>query len=150
MIKITADSTCDLSPDILQDLDITLVPLHIVVDDKVYSDGIDITPADLFRLVEEEGKTVKTAAVNAYEYQAVFEQFAPNYDAVIHINISSEFSSCYQNAVLAAQNFSNVFVVDSRNLSTGSGSLVYEAAKMAKEGVQAEEIICRLKGGSPG
>ncbi|MBA4603095.1 DegV family protein [Thermoactinomyces mirandus] len=149
MIKITADSTCDLSPEILSTMDITLVPLHVLIDDKVFRDGVDITPAEIFRYVGEEGKTCKTAAVNVYEYQNLFAELSPKYEAVIHVSISSDFSSSYQNAVLAAQDFQNVYVVDSRNLSTGSGHIVYDAALMAREGLPAEEICSRLEAEIP-
>ena len=110
MIKITADSTCDLSTEILDSLGITPMPLAVLVGDDVFRDGVDITPADIFRYVDEEGKTCKTAAVNTYEYEQFFENFSPNYEAVIHICIGSGFSSCYQNAALAAENFNNVYV----------------------------------------
>lgn len=145
MIKITADSTCDLSPEILKAMDITLVPLYILVGDKTFRDGADITPPDIFHYVEREGKICRTAAVNAYDYQSFFAKYSPNYEAVIHICLGSEFSSCYQNATLAAQSFSNVYVVDSQNLSTGSGYVVYEAALMAGEGLPAKEICLRLE-----
>lgn len=149
MIKITADSTCDLSPEILSTMDITLVPLNVLIDDRAFKDGVNITPEEIFRYVGEEGKTCKTAAVNTYEYEKLFAELSPKYEAVIHISLSAEFSSSYQNAVLAAQNFSNVYVIDSRNLSTGSGHIVYDAALMAKEGLKAEEICQRLKATIP-
>jgi DegV family protein with EDD domain len=144
MIKITADSTCDLPPEIIQSMDITIIPLHILVGELTFEDGVNITPADIFNYVEHEGKICKTAAVNAYEYKHIFEELSTNYEAIIHINISSDFSSCYQNALLAARGLPNVYVVDSRNLSTGSGHLVYDAALMAKNGVEPEEIYRRL------
>lgn len=145
MIKITADSTCDLSPQILEEFDITLVPLHVLIDGKDHLDGVDIKPEDIFYHVGVEGKTCKTAAANVYEYENIFSEFSSQYDAVIHINISSDFSSCHQQAKIAAENFDNVYVVDSRNLSTGSGHVVYEAALMAREGEKAEEICRRLE-----
>lgn len=145
MIKITADSTCNLSPEILKSMDITIVPLHVEVDGKDYLDGVNITPTDIFRYVGEEGKTCKTAAVNVYEYTTFFTEYAPKYDAIIHINIGSDFSSCYQNAKIAAQQFENVYVIDSRNLSTGSGHLVYDAAKLAQQGMTAEAIMKHLE-----
>lgn len=144
MVKITSDSTCDLPPDILDELDITLVPLHIQIDGKEYRDGVDIEPQDIFRAVEKDGKICQTAAVNAYEYEEFFWQYAAVYDAVIHIGISSLLSACYQNAELVAQRFDNVYVIDSRNLSSGSGHVVYEAALMAKHGMIAEEIRLNL------
>lgn len=145
MIKITADSTCDLSPDILKSMEITLAPLYIMVGEKSFRDGVDITPADVFNYVDKEGKTCKTAAINAYDYQLFFAELAPKYEAVIHICIGSAFSSCYQNAALVAKNFDNVYVIDSENLSTGSGHLVYEAVLMAREGMKAEEICAKLE-----
>lgn len=148
-VKITADSTCDLSPEILRDMDITLVPLLILVGDKTFRDGVDIMPADIFRYVDKEGKTCKTAAVNVYEYKRFFAELSPKYEAIIHICIGSGFSSCYQNATLAAQDFQNVYVIDSCNLSSGSGHIVYDAALMAKEGVKGEEIYHRLVASIP-
>jgi DegV family protein with EDD domain len=142
MIKITADSTCDLSTKILNDLNITLAPLLVLIGDEVFHDGVDITPADIFRYVEEEGKTCKTTAVNIYEYECLFEEFSSKYDAVIHICIGSGFSSCFQNATIAAENYENVYVINSQNLTSGSGHLVYEAACMAQNGASVEEI-CR-------
>lgn len=145
MIKITADSTCDLSPEIIEKMDITLTPLYILVDDKTFQDGVDIRPQDVFRYMEKEGKTCRTAAVNVFDYARIFADLASKYDAVIQICIGSEFSSCYQNASIAAQDFKNVYVIDSRNLSTGSGYIVYEAALMAREGIEPEEICRRLE-----
>ncbi|MDD4783891.1 MAG: DegV family protein [Syntrophaceticus sp.] len=144
MIKVTADSSCDLSPDILDSMDITLIPLYILVDgvDKDFRDGVDITSADIFRYVDKEGKSCKTAAINTYDYECFFEELLPQYEGVIHISIGSGFSSCYQNAILAAKNFKNVYVIDSQSLSSGSGYVAYEAARMAKAGAGAEDI-CR-------
>ncbi|HKM18145.1 MAG: DegV family protein [Firmicutes bacterium] len=144
MIKITSDSTCDLSPELLSSLDITLLPLHIVVDGDDYRDSVDITPEDIVNFVEKEKKRCQTTAVNTFEYQEFFSQFAPNYEAVIHFNIGSQFSSCHQNAKLAAADFDNVYVVNSQNLSTGQGHVVLEAAYMAKEGISAQEIVEKL------
>lgn len=144
MIKVTADSTCDLTPEILSKLNVTLTPLAIMVGEDTFHDGVDIHQEDVFRFVEQEGKTCKTAAVNVYEYHRLFEELLETYDAVVHINISSEFSSCYQNASLAAKSFENVYVVDSRNLSSGNGHVVYAAAEMAKLGMSAPEIVEKL------
>ncbi|NLL91926.1 MAG: DegV family protein [Ruminococcaceae bacterium] len=145
MVKITADSTCDLSAEIVENYDITITPLTIMVGDKAYIDGVDITPDDIFRYVDEEGKTCKTAAINAFDYEQVFGKYSAEYEGVVHINISSDFSSCHQNALQAAQSFDNVYVIDSKNLSTGSGHLVYAAALMAKEGHSAEEICAAVE-----
>jgi DegV family protein with EDD domain len=148
MIKITADSTCDLSPKILRTYAITLIPLYTMVDAASYKDGVDITPADVFRH-SEAGRRVRTAAVNPLDYERVFGQYAKEFDAVIHISIGAAFSSCYQNALDAARRFPNVHVVDSMNLSTGSGLVAMEAAEMAALGMDAEEIVRRLQTSIP-
>lgn len=145
MIKITADSTCDLSPEIIEEFNIRLMPLHVLINDDDFRDGIDITPKDIFRYVSEEGKSCRTAAVNTFEYESMFEEEAPKHDAVIHISLGSDFSSCYQNAKIAAENFDNVYVVDSSNLSTGSGHIVFEAALMARDGAKPQEIVEHLE-----
>lgn len=145
MIKVTADSTCDLSREILDELSITLTPLTVIIGEKPYHDGVDITPADLFKYVERDNEVCKTTAINAYEYDCFFEKISPQYEAVIHVCIGAGFSSCYQNASIAAEGFNNVFVIDSQNLSSGSGHLVFEAAKMARESASLEDILRRLK-----
>lgn len=144
MIKITADSTCDLSPEILKSFNISLMPLHVLINEDDYLDGVNITPADIFKFVGEQGKTCKTAAVNTFEYERFFTEQSPNYDAIIHISLGSEFSSSYQNAKIAAENFNNVYIVNSRNLSSGSGHVVYEAALMTREGLEAKTICEKL------
>ena len=86
-----------------------------------------------------------TAAVSQFEYTEMFTRYAKEYDEVVQINIGSNFSCCYQNACLAAQEFDNVFVVDSGNLSTGQGLLVVAAAKLAQQGVSGIEIAERVR-----
>lgn len=131
-IKIISDSTCDLSKELLEKHDIALMPLTIVKNGKSYSDGINITPADIFAHVAAGGDLCSTAAINMSEYVDLFSKYANDYDGVLHINISSEFSSCYQNASLAAAEFDNVRALDSRNLSTGQGLVVLKACELAK------------------
>lgn len=144
MIKITADSTCDLSPELLAKYDISLAPLHVLVNEEDFLDGVNITPKDIFHFVSVENKTCSTAAINTYEYEQFFEPFTKDFDTVIHISLGSAFSSCYQNARLTAQNFDNLIVIDSQNLSTGSGLLVIEAAELAQKGCSAQEIEARI------
>ncbi len=144
MIKITADSTCDLPPDIVKEFDISIIPLYIVVGDKSFQDGVNITPSEIFNYVDNENKTCKTTAINIHDYQRIFQDLSSKYEAVIHISLSKHLSSCYQNAILAAQNFTNVYVIDSENLSTGSGQIVYDAALMAREGLKTDEICRKL------
>ena len=132
-IKVLSDSTCDLPQEVLEKYNITMTPLSVIKDGKQFADGVDITPADIFNHVAGGGDLCSTAALNIGEYSDVFTKYSKEYDGVIHINISAEFSSCYQNACLAAEEFDNVRVVDSRNLSTGQGLVVLKACELAKE-----------------
>ncbi len=140
-IKITSDSTCDLSNELIEKNNIRIIPLAITYGAESYKDGVDITPDDIFRRVESGGSIGSTAAVNVQEYVDIFTELLKDYDAIIHFTISSDMSSCYQNACIAAQNLSNVYVIDSLNLSTGIGHLVLDAAELAGEGKQPEEIV---------
>jgi len=144
-IKLTSDSTCDLSPEQIARYDITILPLAVAMGSSDYRDGVDITPKAIYDHVSAGGELPKTAAINIAQYADVWAQYANEYDAIIHLDISSEFSSCYQNAGLAAQEFDNVFVVDSRNLSTGHGLLVLKAAELAESGMDAAQIAKTLQ-----
>ena len=144
-IKITADSTCDLSEELLRQWNISLMPMHILMGDDTYLDGVTIHPADVFAHVDAGGQTPKSAAANPVEYIDFFEPFAKEYDAVIHISVSAKLSSCYQNARLAAQEYDNVSVIDSENICTGQGYLVLRAAKWAADGLTARNICMRLQ-----
>ncbi len=145
-IKITSDSTSDLSPELLAQHDITLLPLYVSTGERTGRDGVDVYPDDLFAYVEKTGKLPSTAAVNVADYQKCFAELSATHEAVIHITISSGFSSCYQNACIAAEGFDNVYVVDSRNLSSGHGHVVLEAALAAERGRSAQEIVDFLNG----
>ena len=144
-IKITADSTCDLSEELLKKWDIALMPMHILMGEDSYLDGVTVHPADVFAYVNQGGKMPKSAAANLVEYTEFFAPFAKEYDAVIHISVSSKLSSCFQNARLAAGEFENVCVVDSQNICTGQGYLVLKAAKWAADGLTARAIQMKLQ-----
>ncbi len=144
-IKITADSTCDIGEALAKKYDVAIVPLFVVMDDKPYRDLVEINPPEIFEHVSSTGNICHTSAVNSALYEEEFAKYASDYDAVIHISISSSLSACYQNAKIAAEEFDNVYVVDSLNLSTGSGHLVLDAATMAKNGSTAEEIVTYLE-----
>ena len=131
-IKIISDSTCDLPKELIQKYDIAIVPLTVIKNGKQFSDGVNITPADIFAHVAAGGSLCTTAALNMGEYAENFARFSPEYDGILHINLGSGFSSCYQNACLAAEDFENVRVVDSCNLSCGQGLVVLKACELAQ------------------
>jgi len=140
-IKITSDSTCDLSPEQIAKHNIAILPLTVTMNNKNYLDGVDIDRTMIFSHVENGGDLPSTSANNIGQYQEVFETYLKEYDAIIHLNISSGFSSCYQNACLAAEELENVYVINSLNLSTGHGLLVMKAAELAESGMDAKQIV---------
>ena len=144
-IKITCDSTCDLTAELYEKYNVEVLPLGVSLGDEFYHDGVDVTAKSIFSFVEEKGVLPKTAAVSIGEYEEVFRKYVDQGYAVIHINISSELSACHQNARLATEELEGVYPVDSRNLSTGSGLLVIAAAEMAQQGHSAQEIVERLE-----
>lgn len=143
-VKIISDSTCDLSPELVQKYDIGIVPLIIMKDGEEYYDGITITPADIFTHVAAGGNLCSTAARSVLVYQEEFAKYADQYDGIIHVNIGSEFSSSYQNACIAAQDFDNVRVIDSQNLTTGQGFVVLKAYELAKTAKNMDELKAEL------
>ena len=143
-IKITCDSTCDLPQELYAKYDVEVVALSVALGEELHRDGVDISAPELFAYVKESGTLPKTSAVSMGEYLDVFGKYVREGKTIIHINLSSNLSSSYQNAMLAAEELGNVYVVDSRNLSTGSGHLVIEAAEMAAQGMEAEAIVAQL------
>ena len=144
-IKILADSTCDLPKDILEQYDITLAPLTVVKGDAQYKDGITITPAEIFAHVADGGELCSTAAVSIGEYIDLFSRYANDYDGILQINIGSGFSACYQNACLAAEEFSNVRCFDTRNLTVGQGLVVLEACRLCRDAEDLDSVIRELE-----
>ena len=139
-IRITADSTCDLSPEYIAQHGVSIVPLTVSMGGKDYTDGADIAPDDIFRHVDAGGDLPKTAAVNVADYRAKFEALLRECDAIIHFNISADFSSCHEHAVAAAEGLP-VYCVDSRNLSSGIALLLCEAVDMIEAGCDDPKAI---------
>lgn len=144
-IKITADSTCDLSQELVEKYNIGISPLHVALGDNDFHDGVTIVPQDIYNYYNECKKLPKSGSCSVVEYQEFFQkQLDEGYDAVVHFNLSSEMSASHNNAVSAAQNLQNVYVVDSRNLSTGTGLLVLHACDLANEGIAPQEIVDKV------
>lgn len=148
-IKITSDSTCDLTKEQLQQHNIHIFPLAIIKAGKEYLDGIEIQPKDIFEYVESGAGVTTTAAVNVADFEEKFAEFLKDYDAVIHVSLGSGFSACCQNAVIAAENYDNVYVVDANNLSSGIGHIVIEAALMAEHNMEPAVIVNALNALTP-
>ena len=144
-IKVISDSTCDLSAQLLAENNITLAPLTVIKADEQFQDGVTITPADIFDHVAKGGALCSTAAVSIGDYADLFEKYSQEYDGVIHVTIGSGFSACYQNATLAAEDFSNVRVIDSQNLTSGQGLVVLKACELAKSATDLDALADELR-----
>ncbi len=144
-IKVISDSTCDLSPELLETYNITLVPLIVMKDDHEFRDGVTITPQDIFSHVAAGGSLCSTAALSVGAYQEMFEKYSAEYDGIIHISIGSGFSSSYQNAYLAAEDYPKVRVIDSMNLSTGQGLVVLKACELAQSSQDLDTLQAQLQ-----
>ena len=144
-IKIISDSTCDLSPQLIAENDITLTPLTVVKNDEQFKDGVTITPADIFAHVASGGDLCTTAANSIGEYADVFETYNADYDGIFVITLGSGFSACYQNACLAAEDFPKVRVIDSQNLTTGQGLVVLKACELAKTAEDLDAMAAELR-----
>ena len=139
-IKITSDSTCDLTKALIEKYDIAISPLSVIKDGDSFKDNVTITPNEIFAHVAAGGSLCSTSACNYSDYMEMFSQYAPQYDGILHISLGSGFSSSYQNACLAAEEFDNVKAVDSQNLSTGQGLVVVYACKQAENCESLEQL----------
>ncbi len=137
---IFSDSTSDLSPDIIATRDIRINPLTVVFGSVNHVDGIDVKPDDVYKFYKDSGTLAKTTASNIAEHEKFISDNLAEGCGAVYFTISSEMSANYNNARLAAENFDNVYVIDSRSLSTGIGLLVLHAADLADKGMDAKEI----------
>lgn len=148
-IKISADSACDLPAELLERYQISIFHLTVSYGDVTGLDGVDVVPEDIYRFVNAGGKLPSTAAVNPETYAESFGAWSGEYEAVIHVGLGSGFSSCFQNARIAAAEYPNVYVVDSENLSTGYGHIVLEAAILSQSSMTPQELVGKLTALAP-
>lgn len=148
MVKIIADSTCDLSGDLLEKYDVSILPLHILLDEAEYLDGTDITPEEIFKWSDAHKTTPKTSAPSLEAAVELLRPYVEEKREVVCFSISDEMSASGNVMRLAAEELQAekfVRVVNSGNLSTGIGLLVIEAAIMAKDGKDGEAIVKRME-----
>ncbi|MCM1097771.1 MAG: DegV family protein [Ruminococcus flavefaciens] len=148
MVKIIADSTCDLSRELVEKYDIGILPLHILLDEEEYLDGIDITPAEIYVWSDANKRTPKTSAPSQDAAVELLRPYVESGREVVCFSISSDMSASYNIMQLAARELhaaDQVKVIDSENLSTGIGLLVVEAAIMAASGEKADTIVKRME-----
>ncbi len=145
-VVITADSTCDLPQELLSRFDIHTIPLMITLGENTFLDGHGFTPLDMYARYRQDGTLPKTSAPGVQEFIDFFSPFTEQGFSVVHLDISSELSNSYNAACLAADELGDVYVVDSRMLSTGLGLLAIEGAECRDRGMDAESIAEHLRG----
>lgn len=144
-IIITADSVADLWPEAAAHYGVHIISLHLNIGDADCLAYPEIHKETLYEHFERTGELPRTAAVSPGEYEEFFRSFTQAGDEVIHISMSAALSCCHQNALLAAETVENVSVVDSQNISVGTGMLALHAVRMADEGLARDEIVSRLE-----
>ena len=144
-VKIISDSTCDLSAELLAQFDVAVLPHPIVRDGELLLDNVTITPDDIYRHYEQTGRLCTTSAPNTYDYEMCWKPWLDEGYEIVHFTISSEMSTAYNQAMLAAEETGHVYPVDSRTLSTGIGLLVLEACDLREQGLSAEKIAAKVR-----
>ena len=147
-IKLICDSSIDLNPDFIEQEDIELMRFAVTVGETEYHDGVDITPNNLFDIIEKTNQLPKTSAFGPKAYEDVFAKFQ-DYKDVLFIGLGSGFSSSLNSARIGASKFPNVHIIDSQNLSSGTGLLVFKICKLRKEGKSASQIIEEIESTVP-
>lgn len=148
MVKILADSTCDLSKELRERYDVTILPLHILLGEDEYEDGVNITPAEIFAWSDKKKTTPKTSAASIEHTMALYKSALEQGDELVIFTISEDMSTTANVCRMAAQEMGiedRVHVINSKNLSTGIGLSVIEAAIMAAEGKTGEEIVKKIE-----
>lgn len=148
MVKIISDSTCDLSEELLKKYEVTILPLHIILGEKEFEDGQEISPKDIYHWSDEHKMTPKTSAPAPDKAMELLRPYVEAGREVVCFSISEDMSTSANVMRLAAEELSGshlVTVVNSANLSTGIGLLVIEAAIMAQEGKNAQDIVRKIE-----
>ena len=143
-VMITADSTCDLSEELLSRYNVKILPLTILLGEDSFLDGAHYTPADMYSRYRADGTLPKTAAPSLQQLNEFFAPILAEGYEIVHLDISSELSSTCNNARIVSSELEGVYVVDSRMLSTGVGLLVIEGAECRDKGMSAAEIAEHL------
>jgi DegV family protein with EDD domain len=143
MVKIICDSTCDLSPELLEKFDIQIVPLSIFINGKNYLDGIELTTPQLFDLIDKTKELPKTSAPSIESFREVFSR----YSEMLYISVSSKLSASFQSSILALEGSvrEKKTLIDSLNLSTGIGLLALKASELSSQGHTPAEIANQVQ-----
>ena len=144
-VIISTDSPADIPAALKEKYGIEICPLHVIINGDDRLDGVSITPDEIFENYKQTKALPSTSAIPVGEYTEKFAALTADGASVVHISLSSGVSSSYRNAVIAAEEFEGVHVVDSLHLTTGISVLLVKAAKMAESGMSAEEIAKEIE-----
>jgi len=146
-IRIVSDSTCDLSQELIEKYEISIIPLCIMLGEDTYLDGVDITPTEIYKWSDEHKTTPKTSAVPFDKVEEILKPMVEAGDDIIFIGISEEMSSTCNRIRIFAEDmeYDRLFVINSKNLSTGIGLQVLRAAELRDAGKTAEEIVSEIE-----
>lgn len=144
-VLVSCDSACDLSPELKEQYGIEVTHMYVHEGDRTFRDGVDITPDDIYRIYEEEGILPKTSAIPPEEYADFFKHYTDQGYAIVHIALSSGISATCQDAMLAATQLEDVYVLDSLALSCSGGLLAVQACRLRDAGMEAGEIAQEIQ-----
>ncbi len=145
-VKIITDSTCDMGADLAKKYDVEVLPLYVNFTDESFKDGVNISTEELYKLVEKKNELPKTAAIDIVTLDETFKKWLDQGYDIIFTGISKSMSRTYENAVMAKDELeaNNIYIVDSKNLSTGIALTVLKACKYRDEGLSAKEIVDKM------
>lgn len=147
-VRIVADSTCDLTQDLIKKYDITIIPLNIVLDNQSYKDGVEIIPEEIYEWADRTNTTPKTASPEIGEIIKLLQPIVDEGEEIIFIGISEDMSVTCQTVRMAAEEmeYDKLYVINSMNLSTGIGLQVIRAVEYALQGMDAKSIVKEIEG----
>ena len=147
MVKIVSDSTCDLSQELIEKYEISIIPLCITLGEDTYLDGINITPLEIYKWSDEHKTTPKTSAVPFDKIESTLKPMVEAGDDIIFLGISEDMSSTCNRVRIFAEDteYDRIFVINSKNLSTGIGLQVLRACELRDEGRSAEDIVAEIE-----
>ena len=140
--RIIADSSADLMNK--EKVQVTLVPLSITFDEEEYKDGVTIDHKTFYEKLIESDVLPTTSQVAPFDFAEKFKEVEEAGESAVVITISSKLSGTYQSAMIAANDFENIYVVDGASAAIGGGILVEYALKLADQGMEAKEIAKEL------
>ena len=147
MVKIVSDSTCDLSQELIEKYEISIIPLCITLGEDTYLDGINITPLEIYKWSDEHKTTPKTSAVPFDKIESTLKPMVEAGDDIIFLGISEDMSSTCNRVRIFAEDteYDRIFVINSKNLSTGIGLQVLRACELRDAGKSAEDIVAEIE-----